>query len=105
VTDGVQDSNGCVKVGNEFVNTEKLTGTMQKEIFCVTQLRSSGEHHWLVARAKRVYDMRISRTESLWVQSMGPSLTHEGHATRNVSGVRLPRDVQESRGGRKARKQ
>jgi hypothetical protein len=78
---------------------------MQNEIFCVTQLRSSGEDHWPVARAKRVYDTRINRTESLWVQNMGPRLTHEGHATRNVSGVYRPRDVQESRGGRTARKQ
>ena len=48
---------------------------------------SSGEDHWQVARVKRVYDTRISRTESLWVQNMGPRLTHEGHATMNVSGV------------------
>ena len=87
------------------MNTEELTSTTQNEIFWVPQLRISGEDHWPVARANRGYDTRISRVESVWVQSMGPISTHKGHATRNVSGVRLPRDVQEPGSGRKAREQ
>ena len=78
------------------MNTEELTSTTQDEICWVPHLRSSGEDHWPVARANRGYD-------SIWVQSMGPISTLKGHATRNVSGVRLPRDVQEPGSGRKAR--
>ena len=82
-----------------------LTSTTQNKMFCVAQLRSSGEDHWSVAREQRVYDTRINRAESRWVQNMGPSLTHKGHATRDVGGVRLPRNVQKKRGGRKTNQQ
>ena len=53
-----------------------------------------------VARAKRGYNTRISGAESIWVQDMGPIATQEGHGTRNVSRVRLPREVQEPGVGR-----